>query len=293
MFDTIAYLEERGITYRTEGKNVSAGWIGIPCPFCGDQSFHLGIKEYGFSCWRCGEKGNISKLIMEIDSCNYYQANVTIDNFKSNTDLSELKQDIRKRLGDKILPVEASKSFPDIHLAYLQARNFNLDLIETYDLYACYNLGNYKFRIIVPVKENNQVVSFTALAVAKQQPKYLHCKNELGIISIKQCLYNIDTVRDIAVICEGVTDVWRMGSGAVATFGLEYTSEQIQLLVRKGVRKAHVMFDSEDFAIKKARKLANALSLFMESETIELETGDPGELTDQQVAEIREDIFNG
>jgi DNA primase len=107
---------------------------------------------------------------------------------------------------------------------------------------------------------------------------------------MKECLYNIDTVKDTAIIVEGVTDVWRIGQGCVATMGLEYTTEQIKLLVDRGVKQAFVMFDSESFAIRKARKLANSLSIFMESETIELSDGDPGELTINQVQEIRGEI---
>ena len=57
-FDIVAYLDEKGIEYVTEGKNVSAGWIGLQCPYCSDQSNHLGVclDGKGFSCFRCGER---------------------------------------------------------------------------------------------------------------------------------------------------------------------------------------------------------------------------------------------
>jgi DNA primase len=195
-------------------------------------------------------------------------------------------------LGDNILPPEATKIFPEIHSDYLAQRNFNPDkLIAQYDLYSCFNLGKYKFRIIIPVIEDGFIVNFTALSVSGQDTKYVHCSNSSAIIPMKECLYNIDSVKDVVLITEGVTDVWRMGDGCVATMGIEYTSEQIRLLVNKGVKKAYVMFDSEDFAIRKARKLADTLSIFMESEVIELADGDPGEFTDQQVLELREEIF--
>lgn len=290
MFDIKAYLESRNIPFRTEGKNISADWIGMPCPFCGDHSNHLGIKETVFSCFRCGIKGNVTKLIQEIESCNFYQANDIVKSFDS-VSFPDLKTDIRKRLGDNILPTESSKDFPEIHLDYLKSRGFDPDhLIPTYNLTACYTNGNYKFRIIVPIMENGLVVNFTAMAVSGQSPKYIHCSNKDAVIPMKECLYNIDTVKDTAIIVEGVTDVWRIGQGCVATMGLEYTTEQIKLLVDRGVKQAFVMFDSESFAIRKARKLANSLSIFMESETIELSDGDPGDLTINQVQEIRGEI---
>ena len=291
MFDVKAYLDDRGVPYKTEGKNISEGWIGISCPFCGDQSSHLGINGTGINCFRCGTKGNIVKLIQEIDTCTLYQAYDTVKSFDT-IGLPDLKSDIRKRLGDNILPATASKDFPEIHTDYLQSRGYNpTHLIEQYNLYSCYNLGSYKFRVIVPVIENGFIVNFTALAVSGQSPKYIHCSNKQAVVPMKECLYNIDTVKDIVLITEGVTDVWRMGNGCVATMGLEYTSSQINLLVQKGVKKAYVMFDSESFAIKKAGKLADSLSVFMESVIIELSDGDPGDFTDQQVLDLREEIF--
>lgn len=290
MFDIKAYLDDRNIPYKTEGKNISSGWLGINCIYCGDHSYHLGIREQGFSCWVCGVKGHITKLIQNIDSCNYYQACDIVKSFDTAS-FVELKNDIRKRLGDNILPVEATKEFPEIHADYLKSRNFNpTDLINQYNLFACYTNGKYKFRIIVPIIENGYIINFTAMAVSGQSPKYEHCPNKYAIIPMKECLYNIDTVKDIALITEGVTDVWRMGGGCVATMGTEYTADQIKLLVDRGVKKAYVMYDSEYLAIKKARRMATALSVFMESETIELSDGDPGEFTNQQVMDLRKEI---
>jgi hypothetical protein len=195
MFNVREYLEDRGIPFRTEGKNIAAGWIGIECPFCGDSSNHLGIKETGFNCWRCGTKGHIAKLISMLESCNLYQAYGIVKTFDSATALTDLKRDIRKRLGDNILPVEASKDFPDVHLNYLLNRGFDpTELITKYNLLACYTTGSYKFRVIIPVIENGHIVNFTAMAVSGQQPKYIHCSNEKSIIPMKECLYNIYTV---------------------------------------------------------------------------------------------------
>ena len=59
------YLDDLGVDYISEGKNVSSGWIEINCPFCGqDPSKHLGINlETGlFHSWCCNETGNLVKL---------------------------------------------------------------------------------------------------------------------------------------------------------------------------------------------------------------------------------------
>jgi hypothetical protein len=43
----------------------------------------------------------------------------------------------------------------------------------------------------------------------------------------KETLYNLDNAKDgTAIVVEGPIDVWRIGDGAVATFGVIYTQKQ-------------------------------------------------------------------
>jgi len=47
------------------------------------------------------------------------------------------------------------------------------------------------------------------------------------------------------IIVEGITDVWRLGDGAVATFTKNFTREQILLLKKKNIKEAFVFYDSD------------------------------------------------
>ncbi len=290
LFDIRSFLDDKGIDYKTAGKNVTSGWIELACPFCADPSYHLGISDINiYHCWRCGTKGSVVKLIMELENISYSKAIKELSNYYLS-DLTELKIDIQKRYNHNILPKEAGKEFPSIHSDYLLSRNFSLNLIKKYDLYSCHMLGKYKYRIICPVIEDGRIVNFTAMAVSGQSPKYLHCPNEEAIIPMKECLYNIDSVGKTIIIVEGVTDVWRLGDGAVATMGIEFTTEQINVLAKREINRCFVMFDAEDLAQKKAVKLATALSSFIkEVDIISLEKGDPGDLTEEEVQEIRKE----
>ena len=290
--DIIAYLEDKNIPFRTEGKNVTIGWTNINCPWCSDPSHHLGISPSNlYHCWRCGAKGSVINIIMEVEKSSYKSAQLIAEEY-SDYSISEQAPE-KPYLSRCSLPPEATE-LQSIHKEFLGNRQFNPNfLTEKYHLKACYLTGDYKYRIIVPVILNKKIVNFVGIDITGQaNQKYKNCKNETSVIPMKHLLYNIDSVLDTALIVEGVTDVWRLGDGTVAVMGMEYTQEQILLLHQRKIRKAVVMFDSELLAIKKANKLANALSVVIPIvEVIELELGDPADLPEEEVLELREKIF--
>ena len=292
-FDIKEYLDDRGVTYSESGKNVTEGWLNISCPFCDDHSNHLGIDPttMKMSCWRCGPQGTILNLIREIEGCSYKEAKAIVELFQTSIPYYTKNSIERRVIEGNILPKQAEE-LKRIHKEYLINRGFAPDyLIEKYQLKACYTIGDYKYSIIVPVIMNGRIVNFTAMSIG-QGKRYKHCSNEKAIIPMKECIYNIDSVRDTALVVEGVTDVWRIGDGAVAVMGMEYTKEQILAIYNSGVRKAVIMFDAGELEKKKGSKLANALSVLIPIvEIIELESGDPGDFTEKEVKNIREIVF--
>jgi DNA primase len=299
-FDLISYLQDKGIEYLEEGKNVTSGWVEVNCPFCmDDPSMHLGISPTRLiNCWRCGAKGSVIKYIKAIENCSWEKAKDITKKYVDPT-LLHLRYDIMDRSvrsgKGTIIPKEA-KGLNEEHYQYLMDRGFDpVEIERKYKLKAVSNaIGTsrkFKYRIIIPVFLNGIAVNFTALDfTGKRGIKYIHLSNEEAILPMKDCLYNIDSLRDIALIVEGVTDVWRMGDGAIATMGIEVTSNQINLLLKKKPKKCFVMFDAEPLAQKKAKKLAETLSGFVVTELLELDSGDPGDLTFEESYRILKEI---
>lgn len=298
-FDLESYLQDRDIEYATTGKNVSDGWTEVRCPFCDDNSMHLGISsERLINCWRCGTKGSVIKYIMVMENCSFHKAEQIVKQFLDDT-LEHLRVDITERSvrtgKGSVLPKDVEPLSLQ-HYKYLESRGYNpLEIEKKYKLKA---LGKahgddkkYQFRIIIPMIVNGIIVNFTARDfTGKQHPKYINLSNDKAIIPIKDCVYNIDTVRDIALIVEGATDVWRMGNGTIATMGIEFTQSQVNLILKKKPKKIFTMFDSEPRAQKQAQKLAETLSGFSSVENIELESGDPGLLTQPEADNILRDL---
>ena len=246
-FDTIAYLESLGIEYRESGKNISKNYIGVCCPFCDDNSFHLGIHKQSktISCWKCGVRSNVLKLIQEVSLVSYNQAIAIFYKFQDSS-LAYLnpKEEVRPQ-SSVDLPKGSSKNFTGVFTNYLFKRNFQPDtIIKTYDLYAGAIGTDFAYRIIIPIYQQYELVAYLGRdATEKNTLKYLNCPVELSKIPIKECLYNLDAVRDKAIIVEGVTDVWRLGAGAIATFGVQYTRQQLSLLI--GLKKVFVLYDQD------------------------------------------------
>jgi len=295
-FDIISYLDEEGIPFDEEGKNISEGWIGLNCPFCDDPSNHLGInlEDKRVSCWRCGKKSLI-QTIARFSNVSVSRSRSIISRHQSRIISSRSrKASILDTLEetDIALPSSASKNFPELHTAWLKKRNFEpAEVIKRYDLHAVYQTGKYKYRIIAPIYVARRMVSFVGRDVTEEaDTPYLNCPNEESLIPARRCLYNIDTVERVALIVEGITDVWRIGRGAVATLGTEFTKAQVNLL--SGLDKVFVMFDAGRESTNMARKFSAAATSVVKSvEIIEMTTGDPDNLPQDIVDNLKFEIF--
>lgn len=291
-FDILSYLDDKSIWYSTEGKNISQGWIGLQCPFCGDTSNHLGINVFfkSVSCWRCG-KHSVVEFIRETENCNYHTAERIISKYQDRT-LSHIDKIPERHLSELpvTLPKQATKTIPPPHKSFLLSRNFDPDtLYRKYDLYSCYTTGKYKYRIIAPIYMKRELTGYVARDVTGEaEIRYKNSPIEESKVSVKDSLYNIDTVKDTAIVVEGITDAWRIGDGAVATMGTKFTMAQIAML--RGIKNVFIMFDSD--AKEQAEKLGYELtSVSKHVAILELEEGDPAELDSESVSRLRHEVF--
>ncbi len=87
-------------------------------------------------------------------------------------------------------------------------------------------------RLIIPIHSNGKPVGWQARYLGnppdKNVPKYLTMTG----FKKTQYLYNLDTARKYpyVIVCEGCTDVWRVGPNAVALFGKTLSPTQRLLL---------------------------------------------------------------
>jgi DNA primase len=292
-FDALRFFNTYGIQYWTEGPNCQEGWINITCPMpnCSDTTNHLGINSYNAyaHCWICGGH-KLETIISKLLNVTYDEAIKIILEFEGRV---QAVQRLNKKvpLATKVeLPGEA---LGKKHKRYLVKRNFDPEKLEKeFHLTGTGIIGIWKFRIIIPLFYKERLVSFIGRDITGlSEIRYKNLSKEKSIIDPKECLYDLDNCKKNYVgAVEGIFDKWRMGKNWVATLGTSLTQRQIKLLSK--FEKVFIMFDSEEEAQIKAKRLGSLLSsLGSKVEIIDIETGDdPANLTDEEALEINKEL---
>lgn len=279
-------LKSASVRYLRAGEDHHAreGWIQLECPFCGKGSgkHHLGVNLKGgyANCWKCGSHSLNSVFASVLD--------VSFREAKSLTGkVDKLPEERGKKRGTLKIPkfVEGMKP---IHRKYLRNRGY--DPKQVRDLWGAKGIGratgSLSWRIFIPIRYKGKTVSWTTRSVSDSGLRYLSASEDQEEIPHKELLYGEDFCVNSCVIVEGPLDVWRIGPGAVGTCGTGYSRAQVLKMSKYPLRV--IVYDSEPTAQRRAERLMDMLSGF-DGETInvELESGDPGEATDEEVREIR------
>ena len=280
-------LRDYNIPYQTDGKNCSPGFINISCVMCGDSGYHGGfnIKANYYNGWKCGHH-SLEDVLSALLGIKWFEAREVLKNYKSDSEASLPSKKVAKARECE-WPIDSHR-LQGRHKKYLKKRNFNpYEIVELWDIVGTGPIGPYKFRIIIPIYFNGQLVSYQGRDITgRSKLRYKACETHKEVIHHKHVVYGIDHVKDHkAVIVEGVFDVWRLGYGAVSTFGTEVTNEQVLLLADR-LERAFICFD-DDEAESKAESLGNRLiALGVEVDLISIDADDPAELTDLQAARV-------
>lgn len=272
-------------------------------PFCEGDGEHGGVNltHKHFSCFQCAESASPPKLVKQILNCSWAKAYEAVRNYSSRDSSSWAT-----------IPTDRVRSSRPVHLPaltgplcgpgghYLSSRGFNPEAVEAkYGVKESGPLGSYKFRLIIPIYLNKELVSFTSRDyTGKGEPKYKEQPVDEARIPVKDCLYNIDSVKDKLLIVEGPADVWRMGDGAVSLFGIKCTEKQQEILFKwwmhslriKRVKKVVILLDP------KTKRAADALyyklsSFIRDLKIVELSDRDPAELTQEEAMNLKLQIF--
>lgn len=281
-------LEDHSIPYATEHKNVRSNWIGIDCPFCpGEPNYHLGysLDENYFSCWRCGGH-SIPSTISKLLGVSTDKALSIIEQYGGE---STNTPEVRVRVGTTPFKLPSGDlTLHSHHKRYLEKRNFDWEYLqEEWDItgtgpFAILDNINYSRRILAPIYWNNRMVSYqTRDITGKHEAKYMACPPEREIISHKEILYGIPELWGSRGVCvEGITDVWRLGPQAFATFGIKYTMEQV-LVIAYAFEEVVILYDPEKQAQRQAKQLLRDLEGKGVKAWIEKIDVDPGDLSQE------------
>lgn len=289
-------FRQYNVRYATEGDpHVTAGWAGMPCPFCtGKPGNHLGVNltKIWFRCWRCGYHSQVEAIaaLCHVSTSQAWEVYRSLDEVGSGSSQSRTKDLAAQRR----IAISTYRRPSDVdrmqqrHRNYLESRNFDPDEIERiWDVAgtgpASYLDGiDYRHRLFVPVSWQGNEVTFQARDITgKSDTKYRACPMDREAVHHKHIIYvNPNHTSRTGIAVEGVTDAWRLGPMAFATFGIQFKLEQVRAIIKRFDRVAIAFDGGERQARLQAQKLAAQLGSLISARIFTLEDGlDPGSMT--------------
>jgi hypothetical protein len=292
VFNAQQFLEEYHIDIPRTAKNTSPGWVNIQCPFCDDSSNHGGFNIQGgyYNCHRCGGHW-LPKVIAHLLSIPISKARQIIYRYSAAPLTKTFHKPTSFRRKQKIsLPPLLGYMRPS-HIAYLsdkRAFRYYHQIIRDWQLQSTGYYGDYCHRIFAPIYFEGQMVTYQCRAITDDHyPPYKACAKKDEIIHHKNIVYGFDYAARIGrcIVVEGITDVWRLGKGAIATFGKGYTKKQTQLIINN-FDQIFIFLDSDVEKEKQQWDLPRSLVNLTKVNIIEIKKGDPGSLTDRKAYEL-------
>jgi len=287
-------LQSLGIPYKQAGEHehVRGDFVGIDCPWCSPDSgrFRLGISPKGYAtCWNCGYV-RLGESLVQASNEPWHKIGELLRHLEKPQ--RPLSPGVSRN--KRVITPPGLTPLRNPHRAYLKSRGFDSGRLERlWLLRGCGPVGRLAWRIFIPIQLDGEIVSWTSRSIGQSGhgPKYLSARVDEEAVPLKSLLYGVDYARHTIIVCEGPTDVWKIGPGAVAVFGLQYTRSQVIQIAEYPVRV--ICFDREREAQKKANILARSLEEWPgRTEVIELETGnDPGSASPDEIREIRTKYF--
>ena len=265
---TISDVELKDILHIDQ--ETRSGQYICTCPFCGkEKHFYINKKTQMFDCKKCGEFGNIYKLLRFLDK-TYLLNGATIENkdtiesiremLANDADSSEVEvtelPEIKMPVGWKVL----HKSNP-----YLKSRGITSELCERYKFGSTCLLKKYKNYVLIPIYDNGKIRGYIGRYGSKKVPDdKLRYNNSIGT-QFAQLLFGYDDITNntsSVILVEGVFDkiavdrVLNLDSSedikCVCTFGKKISDEQIEKLKRKGISRVILLYDFD--AIKEIKR---------------------------------------
>jgi hypothetical protein len=299
--DTAKLLDDLGIPHDTKGKS-TGNWLQVHCPFCDDPSEHGGFYRYAlrYHCWRC-KGGTAMEALQALSSRPQHEIARALKECGGAAAVPDSHLQFASSIklpGRELLPY---------HRNYLLRRGLDPDfLVRQYGIlgtnpFDTFDGQNYGNRIIIPIYDfDGMLVSFQGRDVTgcPGVDRYKVCPVKKSLMHYKDLVYGGNLAKgDRVVVVEGVVDAWKLGPGAVATFGTGCKKAQIMSLTRW--KEVIFFFDPEPAAQAEAHEYAEELARCGVQVSVAYEDfgstpdgkkRDVGDLAPHEIARIRSEL---
>lgn len=258
------------------------------CPFCGkEKHFYINRGTQLFDCKKCGEEGNIIKLLHHLNKLFMLGEFKSIDRTKI-TLLNELskdndEEDIDLDVPERKLPIGFKRVYSDEYLQGRKIKKSNFKKLEIGYTKLIPSLEDY---VIFSIKEDGVCKGYVARCTWTKKrmqdyeketgKKKLRYRNDKGA-KFSNLLFGFDEITEeteTVILVEGLIDKITLDNildldsspeiKCCATFGKKISQFQILKLFSKHLKKIILIFD--DDAIPEMKKYGVLLSNFFNVE---------------------------
>lgn len=222
-----------------------------------------------WDCKKCGEYGNIYKLLRFLDK-TYLLQGATITDSDTITSVREILANEIENADVKLLQLPEVKMpigwkiLRDSN-SYLRGRGLTPELCRRYNIGATDMFRKYKNYILIPIYDGGKIKGFIGRYGDKRVPSdKLRYNNSIGT-EFSQLLFGYDEIthatRTVILVegvfdkiaCDRVLNLWDDDEiKCVCTFGKKISAEQILKLELKGVANVILLYDFD--AIREIKK---------------------------------------
>lgn len=248
----------------------SRGQYICDCPFCGKaRHFYISKQTQLFDCKKCGEYGNIYKLLKHLDK-TYLLGGATVEEKES---IKSLRTMALETFEEDEKPL---KELPEVKMPvgwkvcrgstkYLLGRGVTAFDCKRYNIGATDLYSRYQNYVLIPIYDGGKIRGFLGRYGAKAVPENkLRYNNSVGT-EFSELLFGYDEITAqtrTVILVEGIFDkisvdkFLNLWDGpeikCVCTFGKKISEEQTRKLMLKGVANVILLYDFD--AIKDIKK---------------------------------------
>jgi len=275
------------------------------CPFCGKEShFYIDKTTQLWDCKKCGESGNIYKLLRYVDKLYLLQGATvevreTIESVRAMLEEERTQEQEETAPELPVIPMPVGWRVLTAGNAYLSSRGVSAEEAVRYEIGSTHMFKKYKNYILIPIRDGGEIRGFIGRYAARQVPTgRLRYNNSVGT-EFGSLLFGYDEIiagkTATVILVEGIFDkisVDRfLGLGdspevkCVATFGKKISTFQINKLVAKQVRRVILLYDFD--AVKDIKRYGLELEKFFVTDiTFTAKSKDIDECTPAEAVQV-------
>lgn len=305
MSKTIPYSELKELFPKGKARE-NSNHIITTCPYCNkEKHFYINKKTQLFDCKRCGEVGNIFKLLHKLGKLFLLGEFKSIERSRIKL-LSEISEENEENVYEdaekRKMPLGFKRSFDDKYLLdrKLTKKNLKKAIVGYTNL-----IPSLKDYLIMAIMEDGDCKGYLArytkkIPKDKNIPRYLNDKGA----KFKNLLggYDeiIDNVTDTVILLEGYIDKLSLDNflqldeqddiKSCCTFGKKISFSQIVKLLRKGIKNVILIYDYD--AIKEMKKYSLELEKYFNVKVGYTFEKDINDSTEKEVLSIFDRLQN-